>query len=158
MNLYFCTLGRQRYQVLVEDNGAIKVHPRDWLSKYAMAMYGTPLRVREFARKKDGVLNPIANLDLIYAGETLCHIPTSRAYDEGRAVPLPAATGHIGKPEPPTPPVLTDEEAEKIALQHLIHEFHLKGEDRHAFWFRTTIDNTNSFDECGKPSASIQWL
>lgn len=129
MNLYFYTLGRHRYQVLVEDNGAIKVHPRDWLSKYAMAMYGTPLRVREFARKKDGVLKPIANLNLIYAGETLYHIPTAHAYDEGRAVPRPAATGHIAKPEPPTLPALTREEAEKVALQHLIQEFHLKGED-----------------------------
>lgn len=27
------------------------------------------------------------------------------------------------------PPALTSEEAEKVALQHLIHEFHLKGED-----------------------------
>ena len=129
MNLYFYTLGRHRYEVLVSDNGAIKVKPKDWLSKYSMAMYGTPLRVREFARKHGGALQPITNLDLIIAGETLYHIPTVRAQDEGRPIPHPAATGHIGKPEPPTPPVLSRDEAEKVALQHLVHEFHLKGED-----------------------------
>jgi hypothetical protein len=118
-SLYFYSRGRVRYQVLVNDDGSIKVHWGDWLSKYAVAIYGTPFRVQEFARMGPHGLLPIKNLNMIYAGEKLYHSPTFYASKHGAAV--------SDRPAPPLP--LTDADKERLALEHIVHEFHLKGDD-----------------------------
>src|SRR5262249_22085772 len=65
------------YKVTVEHDGAIRVKHGDWLSKYSAAMYGNFKGINEFARKgRDGKLRRIPNPNLIYAGETIYHIPT----------------------------------------------------------------------------------
>jgi hypothetical protein len=92
-------------------------------------MYGIPFRVREFARMTNGQLRPIQNFDLIYAGETLYHVPTYHARQAGTEAPGPSATGHVAKPGLPTGPALSPDEKEQVALQHLVGEFHLKGEE-----------------------------
>jgi hypothetical protein len=129
MNLYFYTRGRHHYSVMVEDDGAIKVAPRDWLSKYSMAIYGTPLHVHEFARKRGGALRPIENVDLIHTGEVLYHLPTVRASQEGKQPPHPLAKGNTTKPGPHTVSLMTRDEQEEVAKQHLAREFNLRGED-----------------------------
>jgi hypothetical protein len=116
--LYSYSRGRLRYHVLVNDDGSIKVHWGDWLSKYAVAIYGTPLRVQEFARMGQHGLLPIKNLNMIYAGEKLYHAPTYYA-KHGAAV--------LDRPAPPLP--LTDADKKRLALEHFVHEFDLKGDD-----------------------------
>ncbi len=107
-----------KYHVRVEDNGAIHVGPGDWLSKYSAAIHdGDVTQIREFARMgPDGRLRPIRNVDLIYAGETIYHIPTYCAHT-GKPVaapdgqrprgPPPRMPGHPDSP----PPAMLDQEA-----------------------------------------------
>src|SRR5215468_9943354 len=65
------------YKVTIEHDGAIRVKHGDWLSKYSAAMYNNFNGIHEFARKgRDGKLRRIPNPNLIYAGETIYHVPT----------------------------------------------------------------------------------
>ena len=66
-----------RYRVDVAVDGAIDVKPNDWLSKYSAAIRKNFTTIREYARKdRSGQLVPIKNVNLIYTGETLYHLPT----------------------------------------------------------------------------------
>ena len=63
----------------MRTDGAIHVKHGDWLSKYSAAMYNDFTHVHEFGRMdKNGQLRPIHNVNLIFAGETVYHIPTYR--------------------------------------------------------------------------------
>jgi hypothetical protein len=65
------------FRVSIGDDGRILVKHGDWLSKYSAAMYqGDTKHVNEFGRLKNGKMQPISNVDLILAGETIYHIPT----------------------------------------------------------------------------------
>jgi hypothetical protein len=49
----------------------------DWLSKYSAAMYNDLTRIYEFGRiDKSGSLQKILNVNHIFTGETIFHIPT----------------------------------------------------------------------------------
>src|SRR5215813_3357891 len=114
-----------RFKVTVHDDGSIKVMPGDWLTKYSAAMYDRFWRIFEFGRlsKNGGGIEPIKNPNLIFAGETLYHIPTyTRAHPARVTVPQTPA------PRAPTPPAMSEEEKRRLALSTLQHEFHLSGE------------------------------
>ena len=67
------------YSVIVRTDGAIYVKHGDWLSKYSAAMYNGFTHVHKFGRMdKNGLLRPIHNMNLIFAEETVYHIPTYR--------------------------------------------------------------------------------
>jgi hypothetical protein len=73
------------FSVTVAADGAIKVRPGDWLSKYSQALHnGDVTRISEYARMSGGKLVAIDNPDLILAGETLYHLPT-HAYHQAAA-------------------------------------------------------------------------
>ena len=76
-----------RYSVDVGPNGSIKVKPGDWLSKYSAAMFNTYFRVHEFGRLGSAGMAPVADPNLIFAGETIFHMPT---YFPIRALATPA--------------------------------------------------------------------
>ena len=117
---------RGRYQVRVEDNGAIKVRSGDWLSKYSAAINNNFFSIHEFGRMgRSGQIEPVQNPNLIQAGETLYHIPTHNAF---------AAKGGIPKPPPPTPH-MSEAEKERRTIEHLKGEFHLQGQ--HLHWLHT---------------------
>ncbi|HJQ55401.1 MAG TPA: hypothetical protein VJ890_00755 [Vineibacter sp.] len=61
------------YRVTVNADRSIIVKPGDWLSKYAMAIWGdyTEPHIKAFKRKINGVLRDVENPDLIRTGETL---------------------------------------------------------------------------------------
>lgn len=66
-----------KYAVTVARDGAIRVRPGDWLSKYALAIYGNPWQIEAFRRKdRAGQYVPIRHPHWIYAGETIYHLPT----------------------------------------------------------------------------------
>jgi len=75
------------YSVDVGDDGAIKVKPGDWLSKYSIAIDGDVSNVDGVYGRKNrkGVVKPIENVNLIYAGEIIYHIPTLEEFRRRRA-------------------------------------------------------------------------
>jgi len=79
------------YSVTVADDGAIAVKPGDSLSKYSMAIHHDFNHVREFGRKQAGsaTIGPIANINLIYAGETIYHLPTNQGKNGAPPAPPP---------------------------------------------------------------------
>jgi len=82
--------GRTRYQVTIADDGAILVKRGDTLDKYSMAIHGVPFHEDEYLRVQNNQLVPVINVDLIYTGETLYHIPTRKAYQRnGIKITLP---------------------------------------------------------------------
>ena len=72
------TFTNWRYSVTSQmPEGAIEVKHGDWLSKYSAAMYNDLTRIDEFGRiDKSGSLQNILNVNHIFAGETIFHIPT----------------------------------------------------------------------------------
>lgn len=73
------------WTVLVAPNGAITVQPGDWLSKYAVAIYGNYQHVGRNFGRKDGQGHvrsfdeiPGANINVIHVGETIYHMPRYR--------------------------------------------------------------------------------
>ncbi|MEE4379630.1 MAG: hypothetical protein V2J55_19255 [Candidatus Competibacteraceae bacterium] len=74
--------GRSRYLVVVDEDGGIDVKRGDTLDKYSMCIHGNPYMEHEYLRNKNGKLVPVENVDLIYTGETLYHIPTRKAYQQ----------------------------------------------------------------------------
>jgi hypothetical protein len=105
-----------RYSVEVGSEGAIKVRPGDWLSKYSAAMFNTFWRVYEFGRKGRFGVEPIQNVNLIYAGETIYHIPT---YHKSRPV----------WPPPPPPPPIPDSAKKELIKSILASDFNLRGDN-----------------------------
>ena len=82
--------GHARYTVTVADDGAILVKRGDTLDKYSMAIHGVPFHEDEYLRVQNNTLVPVVNVDLIYTGETLYHIPTRKAYQQnGVRITLP---------------------------------------------------------------------
>lgn len=82
MTTYTGSYMGKTYSVDVADNGAIHVQPGDWLSKYSVAIYKDPAKVYDIYGREDkkGVINPITNVNLIFAGETVYHLPTLEGY------------------------------------------------------------------------------
>jgi RHS repeat-associated protein len=69
-----------RFNVSIDQSGAIKVKSGDWLSKYSAALHGGDVtKVNEYERLTNGKFVPVANPDQITAGETLYHQPTRLA-------------------------------------------------------------------------------
>ena len=67
-----------RYSVTLQmPDGAIEVKHGDWLAKYSAAMYNDFTRIHEFGRMdKSGSVEKILNVNHIFAGEIVYHIPT----------------------------------------------------------------------------------
>ena len=64
------------YTVTINDNGSILVKQGDSISKYSMAIHGDFNHLQEYLRSEGGMLKPIANINMIMAGETLFHQPS----------------------------------------------------------------------------------
>src|SRR5262249_34189851 len=115
------TYSNGKYTVTMRTDGAIRVKQGDWLSKYSKAMYNDFKHVREFARMDaSGRLRPIRNLNLIFAGETVYHMPTYRKFHPMRMEPVEV----IASP-------LTEAEEERLLIETLKAEYHLAGERFH---------------------------
>ena len=110
-----------RYQVEVGNDGAIKVKPGDWLSKYSAAIYNNFTNIYDFARKDNsGSLTPIQNVNLIYAGETIYHLPTY--YSSFSPMEITVR-------RPPPAPQMPDIEKKRIIEESLKKEFNLRGDN-----------------------------
>jgi hypothetical protein len=108
-----------RYSVTLQmPDGAIEVKHGDWLTKYSAAMYNDFTRIHEFGRMdKSGSVEKILNVNHIFAGEIVYHIPTY-----SHAHPLMGEEIEVkGCP-------LTDEQKQKIIVDTLKEEYDLKGE------------------------------
>ena len=102
----------------MRTDGAIYVKHGDWLSKYSAAMYNGFTHVHKFGRMdKNGLLRPIHNMNLIFAEETVYHIPTYRKTHPMR----------MGAIEITVSP-LTAEQKKKVVLDRLKHDYDLQGE------------------------------
>jgi hypothetical protein len=118
------TYRKGRYHVTIEHDGAIRVKPRDWLSKYSMAIWNDFWHVHEYGRlNRQGVLEPVRNVNLIYAGETLYHLPTCQAARKSAASGSPAPAQPV-----PQSPFMSNAEKKRITLETLKGDFHLRGE------------------------------
>jgi hypothetical protein len=87
---------RGRYSVEVVADGAIRVKTGDWLSKYSAAINDNFWQVNDFGRLTKRGMEPVANPNMIIAGETLYHIPT---YVAKRAPGRPAPAVTLPVPE-----------------------------------------------------------
>ena len=95
---------KYKYEVYIGSDGSIQVQKDDWLSKYSFAIHGNPWQVNEYARRDlSGRLQPITNVDLIIAGETIYHIPS-----------IPQIVGISFTPIAPT-----EDQQRKAFLNHL---------------------------------------
>ena len=75
--LTLITYTNRRYSLPMRYDGAIRVKHGDWLSKYSAALHNDFTRVHEYGRIGNfGQLSPIRDINLIYAGETIYHLPT----------------------------------------------------------------------------------
>ena len=73
------TYTRQNHSVTINRDGSIKVKRGDWISKYAVCLYGDARAGwKDFGRKEAGKLVALANPDRINTGETLYHLPTAQ--------------------------------------------------------------------------------
>jgi hypothetical protein len=106
-----------QYSVEVGPDGAIKVRPGDWLSKYSAAMFNTFWRVNEFGRMGRFGVEPIQNVNLINAGETIYHIPTY----------LKSKPSGTQSTRPPAPPMV-DSAKKELIKGTLASDFNLRGE------------------------------
>ncbi len=70
------TYSKSGNSLTISDDGSILVKPGDSLSKYSMAIYGNFNHIDEYLRKEVGMFKPIANVNQIFAGETLYHQPS----------------------------------------------------------------------------------
>jgi hypothetical protein len=79
-----CQSKNGKYRVEVGPDGGVKVKHGDRLSNYSAAIYNNYWNIRTFARRAPrGNLVPIRDVNLIYAGETLYHMPTLQEYVKG---------------------------------------------------------------------------
>ena len=91
-------------RVDVAEDGSIHVKKGDWLSKYSYAMYGDFEHIAEFGRAdKLGTIRRVANVNVIFDGELLFHIPSHDNYI-GRRNKKTNIT--------PVPPVTSDQQNE----------------------------------------------
>ena len=112
------TYSNWRYKVTMNAEGAIHVKHGDWLSKYSAAMYNDFTRVHEFGRiDNGGNLRRIHNVNLIYAGETIYHIPT---YRHAHPMRMDVVEVHASP--------LSEEQKTKVIVDTLKAEYHLDGE------------------------------
>jgi len=75
------THGFGKWSVTIAGNGAIKVKRGDCLSGYSAAIHGgNASRVHEYGRLKGGTMKRVQNVNRIYVGETLYHLPTYDAF------------------------------------------------------------------------------
>ena len=123
------TYKRGSYSVEVADDGAIKVKRGDWLSKYSAAIHNDFWHVHEYGRKnRQGIVVSVENVDLIFEGEILYHLPTyqlalsSAAANKSPVPPMP----YQQSPRP-----LTDEEKKQLTLDILKRDYNLRGEELH---------------------------
>jgi hypothetical protein len=87
------------YRVEVREDGAILVKPGDWLSKYSAAIYNNFTTLDVFVRPApDETTVPIADRNVITAGETILHKPTWDTWRNKRG-------GQPGGGSPSTGPV-----------------------------------------------------
>lgn len=109
------------YHVDIGNDGAIHVRPGDWLSKYSAAIYNNFTTIHVFARRdKFGAIVPIQNVNLIYAGEVLYHLPTYNTF--------------MRKPQQPQKTIrISDAEKKKIAEDIMKKEFKLSGDNLRLF-------------------------
>jgi hypothetical protein len=77
------------YEVTINRDRSIKVRQGDWLSKYAMAIYGdfSKEHLNKFKCVIDGKLADIPNKDLIKTGDTLYH-PDQLPGEDRRRPPI----------------------------------------------------------------------
>lgn len=111
------------YSVDVAPNGAIKVRPNDWLSKYSAAIYNNFTTLHVFAREDDenpgkptrewNRIIPIQDFNVIRAGETIYHLP-----DHYQCFPSLIITAK---------PLMSEEERKRIILGSLKRDHKLSG-------------------------------
>lgn len=139
-----------KYHVEVAPDGAIRVKPGDWLSKYSAAIHNNVWAIREFARRDaSGKFVAIRNPNRIYAGEVIYHLPSVprtaiATFDTGEEITVPRI-------EP-----MPEEERKKIILEHLEGDFDLRGEhleilEKVAHYVHSAAD----FAEAGEAIAHI---
>jgi hypothetical protein len=115
-----------RYMAKVQEDGAIKVAAGDILGAYSMAIHGNPWTLWEFARvDRRKKLIAIANYDLIYAGETLYHLPTLEAYQKQRRVTRVSFTdGDVIEVKRKQPPRHMSDTDKKKAVKDFLQKRH----------------------------------
>jgi len=105
------------YKLFIANTGAISVNKSDWLSKYSAAIHNNFYTVHEYARIDDSSnLNIIRNVDLIYEGETIYHIPTHNIYSKQ----------YKAKSEYVLP--ITEQQKKRITKNILEQNYHVRGE------------------------------
>jgi len=98
-----------KYSVTLAADGRISVKPGDWLSKYSAALYqGDYTRVHEYGRLQGGQVRPVPDVDKIYAGETLYHLPMYNHYHR-KIIPPPNPKVIPPRPNPPAITKVPDE-------------------------------------------------
>lgn len=118
---WICTNGP--YSVKVSHMGAIQVKQGDWLSKYSAAIYNDFFHIHEFGRRNpDGFVFPVDDVDRIFVGETLYHLPTY--YQHVGKVPRYPKSSYV----PDRNLKISDEEKKKRVLDILSKEYKLSGD------------------------------
>lgn len=69
------TYRREGHSVTIERDGSIVVNHGDSISKYSMAIHGDFGHLDEFYRKENGELKRITDINRIFIGETIYHVP-----------------------------------------------------------------------------------
>lgn len=67
------TYSQRGFTVTIAPDGSIAVKAGDTLGGYSMAIWGNFDHLHDYSRKQNGVLVPVKNINLIYAGEILWH-------------------------------------------------------------------------------------
>jgi hypothetical protein len=102
----------------MRTDGAIQVKHGDWLSKYSAALYNDFTHIHEFGRKdRSGKIRPIHNVNRIFTGEIIYHIPTYKTAHPMRmdAIAITASP-------------LSDEQKRRVIVETLEADYHLKGD------------------------------
>ena len=122
--MHFYTNGQ--YSVWIELDGTIHVEEGDWLSKYSAAIHDDFYHIYEYGRPDaSGLVSRIENPDVVFAGETIYHLPTlARSRQEPRRPP----GGARQKENPSPPPPVSKKKRKKITRDFLKHEFNLRGQ------------------------------
>jgi hypothetical protein len=127
------------FHVAVNSTGAIHVKGGDSLSKYSAAMFNNFRHIGDFARPDHhGGIRAIANVNLIYAGETLYHVPTYEKANHKSMVAAHAGekpstahgnqVGGNGQPGHSSPPPRSSAVTEQQVVELLKKDFNLRGD------------------------------
>ncbi len=106
-----------KYRVQMSADGAILVKPGDWLSKYSAAIHNDFVHIEEYGRLGKSGMERVADVNRIFAGETLYHLPT---WTKSQRPGVPA-------PKPKTK-TLSEDEKKRIVKAMLEKEYNLRGE------------------------------